>query len=60
MAHMDKKIDIWDLPGDTAIIVTVNEMRNLYATGFTDAECGIAGDIKKPTINGEVYRWSAR
>lgn len=51
-------LDIYALPEDARVIVTVGELRTLYETGFTDCEFSVHyPDVeihRNATIKGEI------
>ena len=55
---MSDKLDIFEIPDDTRVIVTVEALRELYQEGYTDAEYayqyGTAEKFEKATIKGEI------
>lgn len=51
-------LDIYSLPDETRVIVTVGDLRTLYETGFTDCEFSVhypdVEAVRNATIKGEI------
>lgn len=46
-------LDIFGLDPETKVIVTIEDLRHLYATGCGDGRCDDP-DCELPTIKGEI------